>query len=65
MERPLEPDLPDTKTPWVIVDEVIYADSSPWPTEADGAGNALRRISNEPDQAGNDPTNWQATSPLQ
>ena len=65
LERPLEPDWPDTKTPWVIVDEVIYADCPPWPTEADGLGSALGRKSSEPNRSGNDPTNWQAVPPLQ
>jgi hypothetical protein len=65
LERPLAPDLPDTSTPWVIVDEVIYADRFPWPADADGAGHALRRVSTGPIWSGNDPANWHAAEPLQ
>lgn len=59
LERPLPA---DPATPWVIVDEVIYADRFPWPSDADGRGYALRRISTEPDRSGNDPANWQSVA---
>ena len=39
------------------VDSVRYADSNPWPTEADGSGPSLELISPELDN--NDGTNWQ------
>ncbi|MCK4999163.1 MAG: lamin tail domain-containing protein [Anaerohalosphaera sp.] len=63
IERPLEPDLPDTTIPWVIVDEVIYGDFWPWPQGPDGSGKALQRISTSPTQSGSDPQNWQEVNP--
>ncbi len=63
LERRESPDLPDTDIPWVIVDEVIYADYDPWPVSPDGTGDALHRLSTDPAVAGNDPTNWHAESP--
>jgi len=52
---------------WIRVDRVTYSDGShpgdadPWPTEADGIGYSLSRIS--PNEYGNDPVNWQAATP--
>ncbi len=48
----------DTLLPYMIIDEVDYKDSSPWPKDADGKGYALVRISNS--DYGNDPINWKA-----
>jgi len=45
------------------VDEVIYADISPWPEAADGSGEALQRLNADGYHSGCDPTNWQAASP--
>jgi hypothetical protein len=42
--------------PVILVDRVRYNDRSPWPTEADGEGPSLERIS--PDAYANDPLNW-------
>lgn len=46
---------------WVIIDEVIYHDGPPWPTEADGEGMSLHRL--DPNRSGNDPSNWEARPP--
>jgi hypothetical protein len=42
------------------LDEVIYADQSPWPSSADGSGLALHRTSEV--RSGNDPANWRAAA---
>jgi hypothetical protein len=43
----------------IRVDRVRYNDRGPWPTEADGMGPSLERIS--PDVYGNEPLNWRTT----
>jgi hypothetical protein len=45
------------------VDEVIYADVSPWPDAADGTGDALQRIFADQYHSSYDPYNWKAASP--
>jgi hypothetical protein len=47
--------------PYVRVDRVHYRDLTPWPTNADGGGDSLHRLSLS--GYGNDPTNWFAAAP--
>ena len=47
--------------PCFLVDRVVYADLTPWPTAADGGGASLQRI--VPADYGNEPMNWQADAP--
>ena len=63
IEIPEAADQPGDPVSRVIVDEVIYADVSPWPEAADGAGEVLQRIFADQYHSGNDPDNWQAASP--
>ncbi len=49
------------QTAFVIADEVIYFDRSPWPCGADGSGNSIQRVN--PDKNGDDPENWNAQLP--
>ncbi|HEY0455144.1 MAG TPA: immunoglobulin domain-containing protein, partial [Verrucomicrobiae bacterium] len=46
--------------PYILVDQVDYADSAPWPVQADGAGALLQR--RQVSQYGNDPINWAAAT---
>ena len=61
LEKPAAPDAPGGETAWVLMDEVIYFDRSPWPHSADGDGAALHRRGVA--LSGNDPENWQAAPP--
>ncbi len=57
-----KPDRSDTnEVTHVLVEEVHYHDSAPWPFIADGFGASLQRI--VPGDFGNDPTNFVAASP--
>jgi len=49
------------KVSYVLVDEVNYSDSTPWPAGADGTGLSLQRI--HAAAYGNDPINWTAGIP--
>ncbi|HXG49619.1 MAG TPA: immunoglobulin domain-containing protein, partial [Methylomirabilota bacterium] len=60
--RPDTPNL-DGSVPYILVEEVRYRDSAPWPPAADGAGAELQRIDSA--AFGNDPINWQGAAPLQ
>ena len=59
ISRPDEPD--GAVVPYIAVDAVTYDDAAPWPLEPDGTGPSLARLS--PATYGNDPLNWQASSP--
>ena len=57
-----KPAAPDAgEVPYILVDEVDYADAVPWAGEADGAGATLQRRA--AGQYGNDPINWTAAAP--
>ncbi len=62
LEKPQAPDQVGDLGSWVIVDEVIYADTLPWPDATDGTGQALERIHADQYHSGNDPGNWRAAS---
>jgi hypothetical protein len=56
------PDSPNPDSvPYVIVEEIRYADKAPWPPDADGSGTSLQRRSAV--AFGNDPVNWTAAAP--
>ena len=61
LERPQASADPLNPISWVMMDEVIYADQSPWPCGTDGTGNSLQRISAA--QHGCDPANWIGEAP--
>jgi hypothetical protein len=47
-------------TPWILVDKVVYQDTSPWPASPDGQGPSLQRLSRA--MIGNDVANWTAAT---
>jgi hypothetical protein len=59
-EEPYE-DGTGTVVPYQVVEQLGYKDSSPWPAEPDGAGQALVR--KELRAYANDPANWKAAMP--
>ena len=61
LEKPQAPDGLADPLSWIIVDEVIYADQSPWQLAADGFGPSLHR--QDMLQHGCDPANWLAAAP--
>jgi hypothetical protein len=61
LEKPQHPDGTNDPVSWVIVDEVLYADQSPWPCASDGTGNSLQRLSDL--WQGSDPANWASEPP--
>jgi hypothetical protein len=54
-----KPNDPPTDPP-IPVDSVRYNDRSPWPTEADGEGPSLERVSST--AYGNDPLSWRTAA---
>jgi hypothetical protein len=70
-DEPVELECPDApellpgpdfgKVPFVLVERVHYADRGAWPTNADGWGASLQRVSFS--SYGNEPTNWIAVAP--
>ena len=60
LQKPDVPQLPPSSdaglVPYIVVEAIRYLDTLPWPTNADGAGRSLQRVSNA--GYGNDPTNW-------
>jgi hypothetical protein len=62
-----KPDSPQTTgndlglVPYVLVEKVVYHDHAPWPTNADGRGLSLQRVSSS--GYANDATNWIAAAP--
>ena len=61
LEKPQHPDGTNTQVSWVIVDEVLYADQSPWPCGSDGSGNSLQRL--DEILHGSNPNIWSAEPP--
>jgi hypothetical protein len=59
----VKPDAPQPSgsVPDVLVEKVVYRDQAPWPTNADGWGPSLQRVSAT--GYANDPTNWVAAPP--
>jgi len=47
--------------PYILVDEITFRDTAPWPNEADGLGATLQRLA--ADKFANDPVNWKAAAP--
>jgi hypothetical protein len=61
LEKPQSPDLPGDPVGWVMVDETVFFDQAPWPTNADGSGLSLQLAA--PSLPGTDPTAWIAAAP--
>jgi hypothetical protein len=60
LERPQVPDAVGDGYSWIIVDEMIYGNQSPWPATANGGSHSLQRLSSI--ASGNDPANWFAAA---
>ncbi|MGB2820746.1 MAG: hypothetical protein WBF17_07185, partial [Phycisphaerae bacterium] len=62
LQRPENPPAGDPDSaPYVPVDSVRYDDESPWPTEADGGGLSLHRVSSS--LWGSEAGSWEALPP--
>ena len=46
---------------YIRIDRVVYDDQAPWPTDPDGTGKALERIT--PIEYGNDVVIWKSADP--
>lgn len=56
------PDAPEAgEVPYILVDQVDYANQLPWAAAADGIGPSLQRLVES--NYGNDPRNWTAVGP--
>jgi hypothetical protein len=64
LQRPDNPNVTPTNTviPYYLVERVAYSPLSPWPTNADGSGASLHRISSS--LFGDDPVNWAGLPPF-
>lgn len=61
LEKPQATDATNSGPAWVVVDDVLYSDRSPWPATTDGTGMAMQRLGLS--ASGNDPANWGAAPP--
>jgi len=60
--RLYRPDSPDAgEVPYILGDQIDYANQLPWPAAADGIGPSLQRLAES--VYGNDPQNWTAVGP--
>ena len=58
-DPPQQPPHPDAGfVPYILVEQVGYRPTAPWPAAADGTGVALQRL--DPAGYGDDPANWTA-----
>jgi len=61
-DSPQAPPHPDAGfVPYILVDQVDYLNSAPWPAGAAGSGASLQRLKSS--LYGNDPGNWFAAAP--
>jgi hypothetical protein len=60
LKKPGAPEAATGFVPSIVVEQVKYNDSDPWPLAADGGGQALRRISNT--AYADDAANWRAAT---
>lgn len=61
IEKPEQADLVGESNLWVVIDEVIYSDQSPWSLHADGVGESLWRSGLT--LPGCDPDAWSSSAP--
>jgi hypothetical protein len=61
LEKPQLPDFAGDPVGWVMVDEAVFLDQAPWPTNADGTGLSLQLVTT--DLPGSDPIAWVAAAP--